>query len=257
MDNINNLKPETGAVPASGETGQLFRSALGGFNKQDVTDYIERMSRDRRRDAERYSAHIRSLEEELTINSGENAKLRSGAAEYTRETYKAKEEKAEAEKLLAVSESKNDTLTRELAKLTEQLDKYKEAAMSDNAAVSVANEKLSAELAVKDDEIKRLYIVIETLEKDKAKLENELEILARRTLTLPKPEAESAGAALIRKVSPRSTSSPSRDELDIMRGRIERARQRAEEGLSECTSLYAEMKRNVERLEEILRDLNG
>lgn len=63
MDTTN-LQPENHSAPANGEVGKLFRTALGGFHKQDVTDYIERMARDRRRDAERYSAHIRSLEEE-------------------------------------------------------------------------------------------------------------------------------------------------------------------------------------------------
>jgi len=44
---------------------KLFRTALGGFNKDDVINYLERMARNRKKDSERYAAHIRKLEGEL------------------------------------------------------------------------------------------------------------------------------------------------------------------------------------------------
>ena len=53
---------------------KLFRTALGGFNKDDVINYLERMARNRKKDTERYAAHIRKLE-------GELEELRNAAAD--------------------------------------------------------------------------------------------------------------------------------------------------------------------------------
>jgi len=52
------------AVP-EGSYDKLFRSsAIGGFNKQDVLNYVERMARNRRWETERYASHIKTVENE-------------------------------------------------------------------------------------------------------------------------------------------------------------------------------------------------
>lgn len=56
---------------------KLFRTALGGFNKDDVINYLERMARNRKKDADRYAAHIRELETRIEqLSSGAPSDVR-------------------------------------------------------------------------------------------------------------------------------------------------------------------------------------
>lgn len=249
MDTTN-LQPENNVAPANGEVGKLFRSAMGGFNKQDVTDYIERMARDRRRDAERYSAHIRSLEEERAAAAQDLARLRAQAAELTSESYAARQMKEESERELISLREANGKLERDVAELTERLaasEKKPEPGLTEEL------DKARRESAGKDGEIRRISAALAAMEQEKNRLERELETVRRR----PAPSAQNAaqgGAELMNRMRTRAPATA--NEVAAMRSRIERARQCAREGISECHSLYNEMRRNIERLEEILRDLN-
>ena len=41
---------------------KLFRSAMFGFNKEDVLSYLERIARTRRKESDRYTSHVHNLE---------------------------------------------------------------------------------------------------------------------------------------------------------------------------------------------------
>ena len=151
MDTTN-LQPENTIAPATGEVGKLFRSALGGFHKQDVTDYIERMARDRRRDAERYSAHIRSLEEEKTASAQEIARLRTQAAELTSDSYAAREAKEEIERELLLLRETNEKLTQDVDKLEARLAEQEKTPAPDNG-ITEALEKERRVSQEKDEKI--------------------------------------------------------------------------------------------------------
>ena len=109
------------------------------------------------------------------------------------------------------------------------------------------------ENAAKDEEIRKLSAALEALEREKTRMTRELETLRRRPAVSGQAVAQ-GGADLMNRV--RVKPSASAYDVAAMRSRIERARQCAREGISECNSLYQEMRRNIERLEEILRDLN-
>lgn len=250
MDTTN-LQPENTIAPATGEVGKLFRSALGGFHKQDVTDYIERMARDRRRDAERYSAHIRSLEEEKTASAQEIARLRTQAAELTSDSYAAREAKEEIERELLLLRETNEKLTQDVGKLEARLAEQEKTPAPDNG-ITEALEKERRASQEKDEQIRKLSAALEAMEEEKSRLTRELETFRRRPV--PVPPQQSGGAELMNRV--RMKPSAASNEVAAMRNRIERARQCAREGIAECHSLYNEMRRNIERLEEILRDLN-
>lgn len=252
MDTTN-LQPENHSAPANGEVGKLFRTALGGFHKQDVTDYIERMARDRRRDAERYSAHIRSLEEERAAAVQDAAALRAQAAERTSELYAAQQAKEDGERERMVLRETNEKLERDVADLTGRLSAYeKESASADGMAEELKKVQLAC--AEKDEEIRKLAAALETEKREKARLSQSLETARRHTVPYGQNAAQSGGAELMNRVRTKTPATTS--EVAAMRSRIERARQCAREGLAECNSLYNEMRRNIERLEEILRDLN-
>ena len=246
MDTTN-LQPENNVAPATGEVGKLFRSALGGFHKQDVTDYIERMARDRRRDAERYSAHIRSLEEEKTASAQEITRLRTQVAELTSESYAAREAKEEKERELLLLHETNERLEQDVAKLKERLAEQEKKQVPDG--LTEALETARRELQAKEEQVQKLSAA---LAQEKSRFEQELEVARRRPISQSVPQ-QSNGAELMSRVRMKPASS---SEVAAMRNRIERARQCAREGIAECHSLYNEMRRNIERLEEILRDLN-
>lgn len=251
MDTTN-LQPENNVAPANGEVGKLFRSALGGFNKQDVTDYIERMARDRRRDAERYSAHIRSLEEERAASAQEISRLRAQAAELTGESYAARQEKEEASREMLVLREANEKLEQDVAGLNARLAEQEKTPPPADG-LTEALETALRESAAKDEEICKLSVAMEALELEKSRMARELETLRRRP-AVSGQASQGGGAELMSRV--RTKAPASANEVAAMRSRIERARQCAREGITECNSLYQEMRRNIERLEEILRDLN-
>ena len=251
MDQMN-MQPDSQAVPGSAEVGKLFRSALKGFNRQDVTEYIERMARDRRRDAERYGAHIRTQEEERTETTGELESLRNQVAELVKSSYEAGEAKETAERELA-------EFTKELEELRAQktaLETEKTELESRLAAQPVPvpqdgedkTASLETALAKKDEELAHTRDELEQERQETARLRKELETLRSRM------SAQNGAAALISRVRPHGAAQA--PDNGAMQQRIDRARLCVQEGISECSALYREMHRNIERLEEILRNLN-
>ena len=252
MDQTN-MQPENLSSPGTAEVGKLFRSAMHGFNRQDVTEYIERMARDRRRDAERYGAHIRTLEEERAETAGELEKLRGQAAELIKNACEAADAKEAAEKELAALTAELEALRGEKNALEQEKESLA-AALSEKAESGTADLRDELETAKqaaqeKDGELERLRAAL-----DAAKRENER--LLRDAETARGRSGVSGGAAaLISKVRAHGVSSQNTDS-GAMQQRIDRARQCVQEGISECTALYHEMHRNIERLEEILRNLD-
>ncbi len=255
MDHMN-LQPENQAAAAGPEVGKLFRSALHGFHKQDVAEYIERMARDRRRDAERYGAHIRSLEEAREAAAEELESLRTQVTDLVREAYTANEAKDEAEKTLESLRGEQETAAAELESLRRTVKTLEEEKAAVSAQCGTCTAEPSAELemarqaaAEKEKEIERLRSALELAQRENSRLLQELET-ARSHVPI-----QSSGAELINRVRPRAAASQNTDPA-AMQVRIDRARQCVQDGISECSALYHEMQRNIERLEEILRNLN-
>ena len=261
MDPMN-MQPENQAVNPGAEVGKLFRSAMRGFNKQDVTEYIDRMARDRRRDAERYGAHIRSLEEERTSTSQELESLRNQVAELVKSSYASNEEKENAQKELETLRGEQETFAAELEdlrrektaleeknrELTDRLEKKPET----QAPVQDCSGELEAvrqALQEREEELARVRRELDSAKLENSRLQQELESVRNRA------SSQGSAAALISRVRPH-TAQPQNGDSAAMQVRIDRARQCVQEGISECNVLYNEMHRNIERLEEILRNLN-
>lgn len=246
MENTQ-YQAENNVAPSDGEVGKLFRSAVRGFHRQDVTNYIERMARDRRRDAERYSAHIRSLEEERTQMTQELSHLRTQTAELNNEVFVMRNSWDEREMELTTLKSANaelsaanETLSAQVAELQEKLAEQAAVPMVDPAALARAEETL----ALRDQEIAALKAALDAAEK--AQPSRDVDPSRRRSTV--------GSADLMNRV--RSQKTAPQGEVADYRRRIERARQSAEAGIVESNSLYQEMRRNIARLEEILQSLN-
>ena len=84
-----------------GEFGRLFRTAFHGFNRQDVVEYIARLTRDRDRDQENAQIRIRELEDARDMLNLDLAAARKNSAGLTAQLYQAQErmEAAQAELL--------------------------------------------------------------------------------------------------------------------------------------------------------------
>ncbi|MBE6929569.1 MAG: hypothetical protein E7463_04750 [Ruminococcaceae bacterium] len=102
---------------------KLFRTALGGFNKDDVINYLERMARNRKKDTERYAAHIRKLESEIES-------LKAGMPETVRTELPGDNSR------LSVLESENAALRSEIEVL--RLQASESAALAETAAEAPA-----------------------------------------------------------------------------------------------------------------------
>ena len=117
---------------------QKFRSALGGFNRQDVQQYIEQMAAAHRQDMaalqERLDqAEDRAAQLEAALSGAENAK--SGAAaeeakaracleESTRTLAKLRGELSQTESKLAVAKQELSRLQAQVGKLEPMADSY-------------------------------------------------------------------------------------------------------------------------------------
>ena len=61
---------------------KLFRSAMFGFNKEDVLSYLERIARTRRKESDRYTSHVHNLEASIDhLNQELSARQAPAAAE--------------------------------------------------------------------------------------------------------------------------------------------------------------------------------
>ena len=57
---------------------KLFRTAMFGFNKEDVLSYLERIARTRRKESDRYASHVHNLEASIDQLNQELASKQSG-----------------------------------------------------------------------------------------------------------------------------------------------------------------------------------
>lgn len=250
MDNTQ-YQAENNVAPSDGEVGKLFRSAVRGFHRQDVTNYIERLARDRRRDAERYSAHIRSLEEERTQMTQELSHLRTQTAELNNEVFVMRntwdEREMEIDTLKTANaelSAANEILAAQVAELQDKLAAQEAVPVPDPTALAEAETKL----AERDREIAELKAALDAAAAEKMQLSHEAEMTRRRSTSV------GGSADLMNRV--RGNKNVPQGEVADYRRRIERARQSAEAGIVESNSLYQEMRRNIARLEEILQSLN-
>lgn len=233
--------------------GQLFRVSLRGFNREDVTDYIGRMARDRRRDAERYGAHIRAIEEERAAAVQELESLRAEAETMRTSLAEAGSGGESLKTELADLRAENEELRARVAELEDRPDQAADMGEELDRARRSSDEKTG--------EITRLSAVLDVLEQENARLAQELETVRERAAA----PAQEGGAELINRVRARNAAAPQavtppavpaqEREIEAMQERIERARRRVQEDIAECSLLYDEMHRNIERLEAILRNL--
>lgn len=117
---------------------QKFRSALGGFNRQDVQQYIEQLAAAHRQDLDALQQRLDQAEDraaqlEAALSGAENAK--SGAAaeeakaracleESTRTLAKLRGELSQTESKLAVAKQELTRLQAQVGKLEPMADSY-------------------------------------------------------------------------------------------------------------------------------------
>jgi len=124
---------ENNAVVSTQELdyGKLFRpSVVGGFNKQDVLNYIDRMAKKRKKDEERYAEHIHTLEAERDKLTAELQSIREASENNEKECSDAKAEASALKEKLKLSEEFLEAVKDELDLVQSKLDeaelKYKE-----------------------------------------------------------------------------------------------------------------------------------
>lgn len=101
----------------------VFRNAMGGFNKRDVTEYITRLSRDFEDIKTRHAEEVKKLNEELTSAKNELAALREIESSAGGETVS--EQLSRANALIGAQTDLIDTVTKEKGHLEAELAKTK------------------------------------------------------------------------------------------------------------------------------------
>jgi len=263
-DNIN-----ANGADAPAAQGKLFRKSVNGFNRQDVMEYIEHMVRDRRRDAERYSAHIRSMDEEQNALKEDSKALEIRIMELTRDLEEAREKleanERDAESLI----TENDTLNEKLRGALAELDALKSA---DRAEDKPSEEKETASPEIKETktqtESPRVYDdaprdgsdyreKLESLIAELSEMRRVNESYERGFPEKPAPERRGGAVAdVIRRVQEKPQGlSPG--NLRAIRSRMYRLRNRTRDGIEECASLYEELLRDLDTIEELLKEQNA
>lgn len=109
----------------------VFRNAMGGFNKRDVTEYITRLSRDFEEIKIKHAEEVRKLTDELTSARNELSALRD--AESSANSEAVSEELSKANALIGAQTDLLDAVTKEkehleaeLAKANAKLEGYAE-----------------------------------------------------------------------------------------------------------------------------------
>ena len=134
-----------------GENSNFFRESFRGFNKDDVAEYIAKLSKDYTANEEKYKEHIAKLNAELKAKTDSIGALEADIERLTYESYEAAEPvqnnlaeeterryKDEIEALLSELSEKELTITALQTRLEsgveaaayesrEEIDKYKEA----------------------------------------------------------------------------------------------------------------------------------
>lgn len=117
---------------------QKFRSALGGFNRQDVQQYIEQMAAAHRQDmaalqerldqaedrAAQLEAALSGAENAKTGAAAEEAKARACLEESTRTLARLRGELSQTESKLAVAKQELSRLQAQVGKLEPMADSY-------------------------------------------------------------------------------------------------------------------------------------
>ena len=136
----------------------IFRSALGGFNRQDVTEYIERTRKEAEEAAAQLEAQVKSLQDS----------------------------EAEARQSLDSCTQEKEDLEKQLEEMTLQYTQTK----NDCDAVTEAKETLEAEGCRKDDMIRTLTGEKEKLSRRVQELEEQAEALRREKERLTQLELD-------------------------------------------------------------------
>jgi len=151
---------------------RLFRTAVLGFNREDVTSYLARIARERRKESERFTTALRALEggsvsasagdtPEKSVCESENAALRS-------ENTLLKLRIENLEKSLEEARQNADAALKEAAKASSESSKAPVEPVPASDTVS------SAELAEKDALIASLKSSLEDSELTRRLLEDKL-----------------------------------------------------------------------------------
>ena len=240
----------------AGAPGKIFRNAMNGFNRQDVTEYIEHMAQDRRRDAERYSAHIRSMDDEHAALKEEMRDLESRFAQLAGEAVELQERLDASFRHAEFLKNANESLNGELRALSAELAALKsvESGRHDEtppASVPVSTPPSHAGVRGEDsgrDEAWGHY---------EERLEALIAELEEMRDTVPERDRGSDGrksgvANMIRRT--RENAVGPADNLEAVRVRMMRLRSRTKDTIVGCSSLCEELLSELDAVEELLKN---
>lgn len=256
--------------------GKLFRpSMVGGFNKQDVLNYIDRMSKKRKKDEERYAEHISSLENE---RDGLAAGLQSARADAEKSEKEALEAKSELEALrekLKLSDELTEAVKDELDHVQSKLDDAEKSLkeINEKYEASIAEiEKLKAEAAKAQEEPYKEQINIQPIdnvsmiEQRCTELEEKLRRYELERMKIN--EVEEAAYKNARKIEAEAVDyqnklknemseniSRMNATLNAMTERIDNAMRSVSIELNDVNSRYSAMRQNVSTLMGMLQSL--
>ena len=124
-----------------------FRSAaLGGFNRQDVLDYLEKMSAENAQRQQELQQNLEAAEEERRQLAAKTAEQEEQLSILHRERDSLSQQLEQAQQALAASQDREEAQERELAALRQERDslKNKVAALEPEAAAYEAVKERTA-----------------------------------------------------------------------------------------------------------------
>ena len=124
-----------------------FRSAaLGGFNRQDVLDYLEKMSAENAQRQQELQQNLEAAEEERRQLAAKTAEQEEQLSILHRERDSLSQQLEQAQQALAASQDREEAQERELAALRQERDSLKDkvAALEPEAAAYEAVKERTA-----------------------------------------------------------------------------------------------------------------
>lgn len=238
--------------------GKLFRNALGGFNKDDVLNYLEKAAKSRRKETERFENHVQKLETRVSD-------LQAALTEQEKIQERTEQKLAEAnanpqglETLRAQLESlilENENLKAENTVARTSAEKSGDEAAAAIAALREELEKVRAESASLHNAASEAEMLRVELEKVRS-VAAETDML-REELEKAHCEAEALGTL---KIEYEEKAAAAEEEADSLRKELEKVRKEAQgeaESNAEVEMLRSEMftlKARCEEMESALAD---
>ena len=236
--------------------GKLFRvSVVGGFNKQDVLDYIEKTAKKRKKDEERFSEQIKAFENESEGLAAGLQAARADAQEYENSFRSVKAEYDALSEKLKLSDEFMEAVKEELdtvqAKLSETETKLAETEKKyDESIITIAMLKTKANASEKVAELEAKCAALEAALSENNKLAAEVAQVTADAVRI-RAEAEEYAASV--RIDADEQKEKISGELKLMYERLENAERCVNVELSDLSGRYQAMRKNISSLIEMIR----